>query len=77
MWEVGSHHPAAGTGSAAWQEAKLALFHSQFLLILNKKVKNPASSGAARNIVCVTTEWGFFGVICDGKALGRELRSSR
>lgn len=51
VWEVGSCCPAAGARFAAWQEAKLALFCGRFLLFLNKKVKNPTSSGAAGNTV--------------------------
>lgn len=41
------------------QEAKLALFCSQFLLFLSEKVKNPKSSRSTRNTVCVTAEWCF------------------
>lgn len=52
MWEVGNHHPTAGARSAAWQEEKRALFCCQFLLFLNKKVKNPVSSGTCRITVC-------------------------
>ena len=70
MWEVGSRCPTAGARSAAWQEAKLALFYSQFLLFLNKNVENPTSSRAARNTARVTAKRGFLFLMSFGKEKG-------
>lgn len=52
-----------GTHSVVWQEAKLALFCSQFLLFLNKKVEKSKELWSRRNAACVTAEWCFSGLI--------------